>query len=552
MKASNQLLCALRFLSSLYRDHLTIIVKIVLLLLAMMGFNMLLPQIAADIIDKGLTVNNLEIVVYKAVIFFAVNIIIHFLYILIERFRLIGFNEIQTDLKEKTIRKLFQIKINTFNSVSSTELYQQLENDINVISGCFSAEILLALIQVFIIFGLVPVLLSISWQLCVLMLIAIPVKFLKSFYFAKRGYAKAKRMIDSKRDYSSFMSDIITGMETIRFYGLYSRFFFLFHQKQKRITDSQFQHELFQEYNIQCEAVIANAVTACAYIMAGVLIINNDLTIGQFIAFQTYSLTILGFVGQLFNIGYSISVLLPSIERFLDFQSESVEDEGGGGVLMKEKAVSFSFHNVKFSYPEVSEPPVLDCINLKIPYKCHFAILGNNGSGKTTLINLLLRLYEPSEGEIRINGVNINEYDIKSYREIFAVASQRPFLFCDTIKNNICLYKTYSEDQLSRAIEFSGLSNLVREKTLDYCVGQDGCELSGGQRQRISLARTLLHWTPVVILDETEANIDDEYEEILRRLMDVCYHDRTVIAITHRKELLKYMDSSFTLGGSQE
>ena len=94
MKASNQLLCALRFLSSLYRDHLTIIVKIVLLLLAMMGFNMLLPQIAADIIDKGLTVNNLEIVVYKAVIFFAVNIIIHFLYILIERFRLIGFNEI--------------------------------------------------------------------------------------------------------------------------------------------------------------------------------------------------------------------------------------------------------------------------------------------------------------------------------------------------------------------------------------------------------------------------------------------------------------------------
>ena len=108
------------------------------------------------------------------------------------------------------------------------------------------------------------------------------------------------------------------------------------------------------------------------------------------------------------------------------------------------------------------------------------------------------------------------------------------------------------KEKLDWAIEYSGLSNLVEEKTLEYCVGQDGCELSGGQRQRISIARTLVSDAPIIILDETEANIDSDYETIIAHLMEDCYKDKTVIAITHRDDLLKYMDKCYKLKGNLE
>ena len=544
----NKVFEAIRLVFQIYKEHKKIIIKIVALLILILLGNMILPQISADIIDKGLCVGNHYFVISRALFLGGIHLLMALTLILIEHYRLNGYNEVQTELKSKSIDKLLNMKIKFYNNKSATEIFQQLDEDIKSISGCFSSEILMALIQIFITLGLVPMLIKISWKLTLFMVLAIPLKILKTIIFTKKGYHIAKTLVERENKYSSLLSDIILGMQTIRCFGLNKHFYRSFNQRQKDVVNSQYKNDIFQEYNVQAEAMIADALTCLCYCVASFLIAGNEISIGEFIAFQTYSLTILDFVGMFLNVGYSFSVLLPSFERYTDFLSEP--SENSKGISCEAKTPNISFENLSFSY--VEGELVLDNLNLEIPYKSHIALLGSNGSGKTTIINLLLRLYEPLRGKITIDDVDISQYDIKSYREIFSIAAQKPFLFCDSIKNNICLYKDVPKEKLDWAIEYSGLSNLVEEKTLEYCVGQDGCELSGGQRQRISIARTLVSDAPIIILDETEANIDSDYETIIAHLMEDCYKDKTVIAITHRDDLLKYMDKCYKLKGNLE
>lgn len=534
---------AISLVFKIYRQHKKTIIKIILLLMLILCSNMLLPQISADIIDKGFSVGDHYFVISRALFLGALHLFMAIVYVLIEHYRLKGYNEVQTELKSKSIDKLLNLKIKYFNNRSATEIFQQLDEDIRAISGCFSSEILMALIQIFITLGLIPILVKISWKLTLFMMLAIPLKIIKTIIFTKRGYKIAKKLVDRENKYSSLLSDIILGMQTIRCFGLNKHFYSAFQKRQNDVVDSQYKNDMFQEVNVQTESMVADLLACICYCVASFLIAGNDITLGEFIAFQTYSLTILDFVGMFLNVGYSFSILMPSFERYTEFINEASEKTDGIPCDINEPKIELK--NISFSY--IDDMPVFRNLNLEIPHGSHIAILGNNGSGKTTLINLLLRLYEPQQGTISLNEQNIDLYEIESYRQIFSVASQKPFLFCDSIRNNICLFKEVDKERLEWAIECSGLSSLVEEKTLEYCVGQDGCELSGGQRQRISLARTLVTDCPIVILDETEANIDADYEAILERLMKVCYKNRTVIAITHRNDLLKYMDKCYKL-----
>ena len=528
-------------IKNIYLKQKSIVLKILLVLVVITGCNMLLPSLVADVIDKGFNSNNQFIVLTRAIGICLLNIIISLLSIQVESLRITGYNAVQTDLKKKALEKLLNVRVGFFHELSSTAIFQQLDEDIEAISGCFSSHILLAVVQIFITLGMIPILFSISWKLTLLVFFAIPLKVIKSFLFAQKGYKNGKDMIECKKAYSSWLDDVVSGIITIREYNVISHFSNEFINKQGSINSAQYKHEMLQETNIRLEGIIAQALVCLCYILAGYYIAADELSLGEFIAFETYSLSILDFVGEFLNIGYAISVLKPSLERYSEFLQE--EEENTGNICCKEESVKLCVKDLSFSYS--NQPVIFSNLSLEIPFGSHIALVGNNGSGKTTLINLLLRLYEPTSGKITINGTDVREYELTSYRSLFSVASQKPFLFCDSIQNNICLYQEVSQERLDWAVEMAGLSSLIREKTYSYCVGQNGSELSGGQCQRISLARTLVHWSPVVILDETEANIDDEYEMILSRLMKECYAGRTVIIITHRMEFLKYVDKVY-------
>ena len=536
----------LLFLKNAYHVHKNKIGIIILFLVILSGLNSLLPHLSAVIIDEGFIKEDSELIIKYAIYILLLSTAIGLLYIVIEYVRIKGYNEIQTTLKEKALNKLLHIDYSYFNEKSATEVYQQFDEDILAISGCFSSEILLALVQIFVSIAIIPVLINISWKLTLILLLVIPFDLIKSVLFSKAGYKVSKKRVESKSRYSSWLSDVVSGIGAIRCFGLTSHFYSLFWKRQKDITDAQVKQGMFQETMTRIELFFVDVLTFIIYVIGGYLFVQNEISLGNFVAFQTYSLSILTFIGQFLNVVYGYSTLKPSIERYIAFLEEKDECIGKQDIDFSLRTIKMS--NVSYTYNK-NEALICD-ISLQINSGDHIAFWGKNGCGKTTLINLLLRIYHPDSGTIYINDINIDEIIVEKYRRLFTVASQSPFIFCDTVRNNVCLYDTVPEAKLLWALECVGLSDFVNEKNLDYIVGQNGCELSGGQRQRISIARTLVSSAPIVILDEPESNLDSEFSALFKHIVDQCYDGRTVIMITHQRDFAELMDYTYSFVGS--
>ena len=259
------------------------------------------------------------------------------------------------------------------------------------------------------------------------------------------------------------------------------------------------------------------------------MIADGDLSIGEIVSIQTYSLTLLDFISNFLDLIYGISALLPSADRYMNFMRTDVECDIG-----KEKIDidAISFNHVSFAYQNTDE--VISDFTVRFEVGKKYALIGKNGTGKTTITNLLLRFYNPTSGEIHIGRNCIKDLDLNKYRSLFSVVNQNVFLFNDSIRNNICFYKECDEQKMMQVIAMLKLSDLIAEKGLDFQVGDNGCLLSGGQRQKIAFARAVLSDRPFVILDEATSNIDIGWKEIIDTLFNDSFKDKTVIFITHQ------------------
>nr|WP_311138018.1 ATP-binding cassette domain-containing protein [Clostridium botulinum] len=180
-------------------------------------------------------------------------------------------------------------------------------------------------------------------------------------------------------------------------------------------------------------------------------------------------------------------------------------------------------------------------------------IIGENGSGKSTLINLFLRLYKPCKGKILINGTNINDFNLKDYRKLISVVNQEIYLFNQTIKENIILNSRIKEKQLNKIYKNAKLNEFINKlpNKSETNVGRNGSNLSGGEKQKIAMARALTRDSEILILDEATANLDIQSENYINQLINKEFKEKTVIVISHRTDILKYMDKVFELKNGQ-
>ena len=219
-------------------------------------------------------------------------------------------------------------------------------------------------------------------------------------------------------------------------------------------------------------------------------------------------------------------------------------------------AVDIEFRNVTFAYPN-TEKKILDNLSFKIAKNETIALVGNNGEGKSTIINLLVRLYRPDEGEILLNGVNINEFKEEELYKMFACIFQQVNIYPYTLGNNISMHETYDLERAKRAIEDVGLKERIEEeknayeRNMSHEVAKDALELSGGQEQKLAISRAVYKDSPILILDEPTANLDALAEhEIYSKLNDL-REDRTSIYISHRLSSTKFCDRIILLKGGK-
>lgn len=447
---------------------------------------------------------------------------------------------------QQAFHKLLHLKKNYFEDKNNAEILSYLQTDVSQVSSITDRYTITSISYVFRIISGLAGLILISWKLTLLVLAIIPAKLLLVRYFSKRREKAMEELLESSRDFSRWFGDNLDGIDEIKLWNLFESRGKAFQAKQKEILRLEMKNSMIDAWNTFAESLLQWSISFLIYLVGGVLVCQDLLSIGSVFAFSSYSLYVTGPISALLNLKLYFSQITPSAKRlfhFLDMETEP--DEGTlrpGG-----KTPRLAFRRVAFSYNR--EQPVLEDVSFSLAPGEKAAIIGANGSGKSTILNLLLRFRSPSAGEITADGVPVSQYDLEEYRSLFSVVSQNPTLFFGDIGENIDLTGSACAGEIEAAMETSGVSGFLGklpegEKTQ---IGRNGTRLSGGEKQKLAVARALLKNAPVVILDEATSGFDVESDAYLHHMIVNHMKEKTVLMVTHHYQNLEGMDRVYRL-----
>lgn len=534
---------AVRRLLLLLGKYKKTIVVIVGCLLVSTGLNLCVPLISRRIMDDGFIGGNKKLLIELVLVSMVIYTINSLIDLIKEKKRVDISAKIQYFLSEQSFSHLMKLRVNYFNNTNYAETLNNINMDINQMTSVADSSVFFVITQAFSMTGGIIGLFIIDFRMTILVLLFIPIKCVVMKYFAKKQKQIMDEFIKKNQKYAKWFGDTVGGVREVKLFNILDRKHEEFDQNQKDIIEKQKQMNMLGQWNTITDSLMVQFLSTLLYILGANLVFDLQLSVGSVFAFITYSSYVTGPISAILNIGYLLSGIIPSTKRYYAFMDlEEETDNGETAALcpddLKLQQVSFAYEKEKY---------VLKDVDILFAKGSKTAIIGRNGSGKTTIINLLTRMYEPTSGKIMLGTEDISELPLPEYRNMVSVVSQQIYLFNDTIRNNICLYKRVDDVIVEEACKDSGLEDFIKEVSLDYVVGQNGAMLSGGQKQKIALARALIHDKPIVIFDEATSNTDAYSEQQINGLLDTKLKEKTIIVITHKKEILNKVDQIVVL-----
>ncbi|MDX1635753.1 MAG: ABC transporter ATP-binding protein [Marinobacter sp.] len=443
---------------------------------------------------------------------------------------------LQSDLRQDAYEHAQKLDMSFFEARSSGQLVATMNDDVNQLERFLDGGAN-AMIQVLVtVVAVGAVFFVLSPLIALLAFTPIPLIIWGAFYFQRKAgplYADVREKVG---DLSTRLANNLGGIATIK----------SFTAEQREAERLKASSEAYVEANrkaIRISSafipVIRMAILAgflATFTVGGMMAIQGELNVGAYgvLVFLTqrllWPLTGLAEVIDLFERA------MASTRRILDLLAEPVHVRNQADTPLAQPVKGeVVFDKVGFRYP--SSGAGIEAISLTVPAGNTLALVGATGSGKSTLIKLLLRFYDATAGEIRIDGQDIRSVSLKSLREAIGLVSQDVYLFEGSIRDNLAYGRPGASDEAiieaARTAEAWGFIQALPQG-LDTQVGERGVRLSGGQRQRLSLARALLKDPPILVLDEATSAVDNETEAAIQRSLQRIGHDRTVIMIAHR------------------
>ncbi|TLD85378.1 ABC transporter ATP-binding protein [Helicobacter sp. MIT 11-5569] len=440
--------------------------------------------------------------------------------------------DIVKHLKNILLDKMLTFEMNFFNRYRNGELISRIVNDIAAVQGAVSNYFIEGIRESLTILGLVCVVIYQSSELAFYGLVVMPIALYPIVIIARKMRKTSKKLQEKNADLSSKLIETFNNMELI-----------------KASSGEKIEHQQFTEHNqelfkLSMKSVWISELTsplmetlgsiaiAAVIFVGGYKVINGELTAGEFFSFTTALFLLYTPFKRLSNLYAKIQIAFAAGDRIFEMLDRNPKIQDGERELT-ETIKEIKFHNVDLFY---GEKKALSAINLKINNGESVAFVGGSGGGKSSLVNLLMRLYDVSGGEILINGVNIKHFTQKSLRSKIAVVTQRIFIFNDTIARNIAYGGEIDEERVKLALQQARIFDYVQTLPNGIHTNLDefGANLSGGQRQRIAIARALYKNPEILILDEATSALDNKTEEEFREALSLLLENRIVIIIAHR------------------
>lgn len=428
-----------------------------------------------------------------------------------------------TDLTGKSIHSFSQENAGSYISVLTNDTQKLQDNYLNS---------LFSLVEYFsLLFGALLVMFWYSVPLTLVVLLSCLLPILASALVSGKLSIWEKRLSDQNESFVNMVKDLLGGFPVVKSFQAEEEVSNRFSARNHRLEQTRL-HRLVAEdvMNTLCMSC-GFVVQLGVFLMGSWLAIKGEITIGVVIAFvqlMNYVIQPISNIPRVLSLRKAAAGLL---HKMAEYASEHQTTDAG--VILSHMDKGFSFQNVSFAYQP--EKPVLKNISLELEANKSYAVVGPSGGGKTTLLNLLLGGMSNYTGHLTIDGTELRDIDRNSLYRLISVVQQNVFLFDSSIRDNITMFKDFPEKDIQSAIRRSGLEQLILDKGIDFLCGENGCNLSGGERQRISIARGLLKYSRLLMMDEATAALDaDTAYQVTNAVLNV--PDMTKLVITHKIE----------------
>jgi ATP-binding cassette, subfamily B, bacterial MsbA len=462
------------------------------------------------------------------------------------------------DLRDSIFRHMHTLSLSYFTNERTGDLISRITNDVNIVQQSIGASFLNLVREPLLVLVFLSIALMISWQLTLISIAVIPVTMLFIRIIGKRLKRDVGKSQQKMADITSVLQETISGVKVVKAFGM-EQF------ETRKFTDETKQY-FRRMLKIARLRNLAHPVTEYLSVIAGVIIIwyggRQVLELG--------TLRPAEFMGFLF----AIFQMMPPMKNLTSVANRLQESAAAAARIFtvldtvpaiknKQNPIkidgfrdAIEFQMVTFRYPakvtHLAEngDAILKNVSMRVGKGEVIAIVGPSGSGKTTLIDLIPRFYDPIEGSIKIDGIDLRDIELTSLRNLIGIVTQETILFNDTVRNNIAYgLDDCDEEAIVQAALAANADAFIRSFPEGYqtVIGDRGVRLSGGQRQRISIARALLKNPPIMILDEATSALDSESEILVQEAIDTLMQNRTSFVIAHRLSTVRNASKIFVL-----
>lgn len=574
-KISKQLLKRVLRYARPYRE---LIILLLLIILVQTGLALLTPLILRDLIDKTIPSGNVQRLIWLALALLLIPTLNGILGVTQRRINVRVGEGVIYDLRLALYARLQRMSLRFFTNTKVGELMSRLNNDVVGAQNAISSTIVGIITQTIQAAAVLTVMLTLEWRLTLISVAILPLFILAARLLGNSLRDMARKQMEANAQMNAMMNETLNigGALLVKLFGRQKLEVDIFSQRAQQVRDMGVQRSVTGSIFLAIIGLISAVGTALVYGLGGYLVIKGAFTVGTIVAFGAYMGSLYGALQGLSNAPVEFATSMVSFERVFEVIDLPVDiPEKPDALVLSDARGEIEFERVSFQYENGDEHLLsevhrygsmdnvtavlsgqaagtedeetarrsqarsiaLEEVSFRATPGQLVALVGPSGAGKTTLTYLIPRLYDPSTGNIRIDGHNLRDVTLESLSAQIGMVTQETYLFHDTIRTNLQYARLdASSEDLEAACRVANIHEFIQAlpDRYDTIVGERGYRLSGGEKQRIALARVILKDPRILVLDEATSSLDSESEALIQDALGKVMAQRTSIVIAHR------------------
>lgn len=450
--------------------------------------------------------------------------------------------KISYDLRQRLMEKILYLPMDMVEENKRGDILSRVTNDVDSLQTGITQSFIQLTTAIITLIGVFVMMLSINVWMTLTTVILIPIAFILIRFMTKFSQKYFLKQLNFKGSLNAQIEETFTGHDIIRAFNQEE----ISMEKFERDNENWFSHEWKSQFYSSLNGPLMNFISNFTYVVVAVLgavfVLQKVIAVGDILAFFQYTQSFTRPIQQITRIMHQIQTAMAASERIFEFLDYD-DEENSSTRQISEIKNEITFDNVSFSY--TPNEKIIKDLSFDVKKGQKIAIVGETGAGKTTIVKLLMRFYEINSGSIKIDGVDIDEYDKNSLRSLIGMVLQDSWLFSDTITNNIRYGNLDASDSevISSATQVYA-DNFIRQLPDGYDseLNEDTDNISHGQKQLLTIARTILAKKEVLILDEATSSVDTRTEKLIQKAMDKLMEGKTSFIIAHRLSTIRNAD----------